>query len=66
MRILRILWKQGPRTVRQVKDAITRKGGNPPAYTTVMTLMNRLVGRGFLQVDREQQPFVYRSAIRKD
>ena len=66
LRILKILWSEGPQTVRQVKDALTAQGGDPPAYTTVMTMMKQLAEKGALQVDRKQQTYVYTPAIRRD
>jgi predicted transcriptional regulator len=66
LRILKILWAHGPQTVRQVKDALTAQGGDPPAYTTVMTMMKQLAEKGALRVDREQQTYLYTAAIRRD
>lgn len=39
---------------------------DPPAYTTVMTLMNQLAAKGAFEVDRCRQPFVYCPAVRRD
>lgn len=66
LRILKVLWREGPGTVRQVKDVLTAEGGDPPAYTTVMTMMKQLAEKGALKVDREQQTFVYTAAVRRD
>lgn len=66
LRILKILWARGPQTVRQVKDALTAQGGDPPAYTTVMTMMKQLAEKGALHVDREQQTYLYTPAIRRN
>ncbi|MCA9251592.1 MAG: BlaI/MecI/CopY family transcriptional regulator [Phycisphaerae bacterium] len=66
LRILKVLWKEGPQTVRQVKDALTRIEGDEPAYTTVMTMMKSLADKGALEVDNSRQPFVYSPAVRRD
>ncbi|MHC5111194.1 MAG: BlaI/MecI/CopY family transcriptional regulator [Planctomycetota bacterium] len=66
LRILKVLWQSGPQTVRQVKDALTRIGGDEPAYTTVMTMMKQLAEKGALEVDNSRQPFVYATAVRRD
>jgi predicted transcriptional regulator len=63
LRILKVLWRHGPQTVRQVKEALSPQDGDPPAYTTVMTLMKQLADKGALTVDRAQQTFVYAPAI---
>jgi predicted transcriptional regulator len=66
LRILKVLWTQGPQTVRQVKDVLTAQGGDPPAYTTVMTMMKQLAEKGALRVDRGQQTYVYAPAVRQE
>lgn len=66
LRILKILWRDGPQTVRQVKNALTAQGGDPPAYTTVMTMMKQLAEKGALTVDRDRQTYVYAPAVRRD
>jgi len=66
LRILKVLWKEGPQTVRQVKDALTAIDGDEPAYTTVMTMMKSLADKGALAVDNSRQPFVYSPAVRRD
>ena len=65
LRVLKVLWKDGPQTVRQVKNALTAQGGDPPAYTTVMTMMKQLAEKGALKVDRERHSFVYAPAVRR-
>ncbi len=66
LRILKVLWRDGPQTVRQVKEVLTAEGGDPPAYTTVMTMMKQLAEKGALTVDRQRQSFVYAAAFRRD
>jgi predicted transcriptional regulator len=62
---MKILWRDGPQTVRQVKDTLTAQGGDPPAYTTVMTMMKQLAEKGALTVDRDAQTYVYAPAVRR-
>ena len=66
LRVLKVLWTIGKGTVRHVLDALPGGGSDPPAYTTVMTLMKQLADKGALKVDRERQPFVYTPAVRRD
>jgi BlaI family transcriptional regulator, penicillinase repressor len=58
LRLLKILWQIGSGTVRDVMDKLDGDG-EPPAYTTIMTLLNQLATKGVLAVDRDRQPFVY-------
>lgn len=66
LRIMKLLWQQGPSTVRQVLESLPMSDEDRPAYTTVMTLMKQLADKGALVVDRERQPFVYKPAVRRD
>lgn len=66
LRILKVLWRIGDGSVRTVKDELEREGGEPLAYTTVMTMMNQLGAKGGLHVDKDRQPFIYRAAVKRD
>ncbi|MBU0755910.1 MAG: BlaI/MecI/CopY family transcriptional regulator [Planctomycetes bacterium] len=66
LRIMKVLWKIGPSTVRQCLDALAGEGRDAPAYTTVMTMMSQLADKGVLKVDRERQPFVYTPAMERE
>jgi predicted transcriptional regulator len=66
LRILKALWRLGDGSVRDVKDLLAAEGGEPAAYTTVMTMMNQLAAKGALDVDRRRQPFIYKPAVRRD
>lgn len=66
LRIMKVLWRIGRATVRNVKDRLTAEGDEAPAYTTVMTLMNQLAAKAALTVDRARQPFVYSPAVQRE
>ena len=66
LRILKVLWRNGPQTVRQVKNLMTTQDGMLPAYTTVMTMMKQLAEKGALEVDRTRQTFIYAAAVRRE
>lgn len=66
LNVLKVLWKSGAATVREVKDALASEAAEPLAYTTVMTLMNQLAAKGALEVDRSRQPFIYQPAVRRE
>jgi BlaI family transcriptional regulator, penicillinase repressor len=46
LKVLRLLWKQGPLTVRQIRDHLWT--WKKLAYTTVLTIANILVKKGWL------------------
>lgn len=59
--IMRVLWERPGLSVRQVADALP--GGRPRAYTTVMTVMNRLVNKGLLERRPAGRAYVYRPRL---
>jgi predicted transcriptional regulator len=46
-------------SVRQVLDALNEPRGEPLAYTTVMTVMNRLTDKGVLERHGERRRYLY-------
>ena len=48
-----------PVSVRQIVDALNERRPEPLAYTTVMTVMNRLAAKGALSRDGERRSYVY-------
>ena len=48
LQILKILWKQSPRTVREVRDALA-ESGRDLAHTSVITSMGTMVDKGQLK-----------------
>lgn len=60
--IMEILWKAGdPLTVRDVLNRLTAT--RDLAYTTVMTVMTRLVGKGLLTRTRRGKAYLYAPAL---
>jgi predicted transcriptional regulator len=58
--VMEAVWRAGrPVSVRHVLDALNAGRAAPLAYTTVMTVMNRLVAKGVLARDGERRSYVY-------
>jgi predicted transcriptional regulator len=59
-RVMRALWKAGePLTVRELLGELNRGRHEPLAYTTVMTVMNRLAEKGALRRRRRGRGYLY-------
>ena len=58
-RVMEVLWEAQPLTVRDVKQRLGKK----PAYTTVMTTLDRLYKKGLLAREKDGLAFVYRPAL---
>jgi predicted transcriptional regulator len=63
--VLKVLWEHGPRTVREINQ-ILESQGRQWAYTTVATLLQRLVGKKFAASDSSDVPHVYRALVSRD
>jgi predicted transcriptional regulator len=55
------VWKRPVSSVREVMEAVNRGTATPRAYTTYMTTMARLDGKGLLERTREGKADLYRS-----
>lgn len=64
--LLRILWRKNPATAREVLCEYNQRTGRELKYTTVMTLLTRMVEKGILAADRERQPFQFVPQISRD
>jgi len=61
LEILKILWRDGPGSVRQVRDALA--GLRDLAYTSVMTIMTIMTDKGYLQRSKSRGVYVYRPCV---
>ena len=57
--VMTAIWSLGEATVDDVRDQ--QPSGRRSAYTTVQTVMNRLLDRGLLTRQRRGKAFVYRA-----
>lgn len=55
--LLRVLWRRGPSTVRQVHEDLERR--NPTGYTTVLKLLQIMTEKGLVERDESQRAHVY-------
>ncbi len=62
--ILRVLWKRGPSTVRQVQDTLEPRRGT--GYTTTLKLMQIMHEKGLLKRDDSERSHVYEAALTRN
>jgi predicted transcriptional regulator len=61
--VMKIIWDaDGPVTVRQVLDTLNGQRPKQLAYTTVQTVMNRLVSKAVLTRGGERRRYVYEAS----
>jgi predicted transcriptional regulator len=66
--ILRVLWRRGRCTVRDVLDALntSRPPDSPAGYTTVLKLMQIMTDKGLVRRDESQRTHAYEAALGED
>jgi predicted transcriptional regulator len=57
LQILRVLWKRGPATVREVHDALQTE--KDYGYTTVLKLLQIMTVKGLVRRDEQQRAHIY-------
>jgi BlaI family transcriptional regulator, penicillinase repressor len=63
--ILKTIWESGPGTVRELNVRL-RKGGRRWAYTTVLTLLQRLEAKGYVASDKTGLAHVFRAVVSRE
>ena len=63
--VLKVLWDLGPQTVRDVLTQLTNRGQDW-SRTTVITLLQRLEGKGYVVSDKSQFAFVFRAVVTRE
>ena len=57
--ILRVLWRRGPSTVRDVHEELTQHNGT--GYTTILKLMQIMTEKGLVIRDESQRAHIYQA-----
>ena len=65
LEILKVLWRDGPCAVRQVRGALA-EGGRELAYTSVMTMLSIMVRKKYLRREKNGRSYVYAPRIAED
>jgi predicted transcriptional regulator len=62
--ILRVLWKRGPSTVREVHDVLYRKRAT--GYTTVLKMLQIMTEKGLVTRDKSQRSHIYKARLARE
>ena len=61
--VMKVVWDEGPMAMGDVYDRLA--GPHDWAYSTVKTLVRRMVAKGWLDAKRVGNSFLYRAAVPK-
>jgi predicted transcriptional regulator len=64
LRILRVLWRRGPSTVKQVQEDLNKE--RPTGYTTVLKFMQIMTDKELVEREDSQRSHVYRAALAEE
>jgi BlaI family penicillinase repressor len=59
--IIKAIWEKEPCTAPDIQQKLAKQ--TAWTYSTVRTLMDRMVGKGLLKADKQRSPTLYRSAV---
>ncbi len=64
LELLKVLWEQGPSTVRQVWEAVSAK--RPLGYTTVLKMLQIMQEKGLVRRDDRERAHVYEAKAERE
>jgi len=64
LEILKILWRQGEGSVRQVREQLS--GFRDLAHTSVMTMMGIMTVKGYLKRTKKSKGYIYKPRVSKE
>ena len=59
--ILRILWRDGPATVKQVHEAVY--AGTDTGYTSALKILQNMLAKGLVSRDADARQHVYKASV---
>ena len=63
--ILKVLWQEAPKTVDDVRETLAA-AGRELAHSTVITIMNIMVRKGYLQRTKKGRAFEFTPVLEED
>jgi BlaI family transcriptional regulator, penicillinase repressor len=64
LRLMEVLWEQGPSTVQQVLEALPDE--SPLAYNSVLTTIRILEKKGYVRHIKDGRAYIYRALIERE
>jgi len=62
--ILRVLWDDGPRSVRDIQSSLNKS--KPTGYTTVLKMLQIMTEKGLVERDESVRPQIYRASSSRE
>ena len=65
LQVLKVIWDNGPKTVREVVELMAGHG-QEWTRSTVITLLQRLEKKGYVKSDKSEHAFVFHPAVSRE
>lgn len=65
LEILKVLWQESPLPVRDVRRRLAEEAGRVLAHSSVITMLNIMVRKGYLRRKRDGKAFLFAPKIAK-
>lgn len=66
LELLKVLWDEAPLPVREVRARLDERTGRTLSHSTVITMLNIMVRKGFLRRKREGKAFLFAPKVKKE
>lgn len=66
LEILKVLWDESPLAVRDVRARLEERAERPLAHSSVITMLNIMVKKGFLKRKKEGKAFLFAPKAKKE
>ena len=66
LEILKVLWDQSPLPVREVRERLAADAGRHLTHSSVITMLNIMVRKGFLRRSKEGKAFLFAPQVRQE
>lgn len=65
LEILKVLWEEAPLPVRDVRERLEMQANRPLTHSTVITMLNIMVRKGFVRRKKEGKAFLFTPRVEK-
>ena len=65
LEILKVLWSESPLPVRDVQSRLEEQAGRPLSHSSVITILNIMVRKGYLKRHKEGKAFFFSPKVKK-
>ena len=62
MELLQVLWNNGPSTVREIHEALSKEKAKSTGYTTTLKILQKMADKGLVNRDESRRSHVYSAA----